>query len=70
MELRKNAESGDYYVYAAPQRRNYRLIAEESLIDKRGHSKSPTGIADPYGLITRWKTRTESSSAELLASNP
>jgi len=70
MELGKNAESGAYYVYTSPPRHTHGLNAEESLIEKRGHSKTTTGIADPYGLITRWKTRTESSSAELLASNP
>ncbi len=61
MELGKNAETGDCYLYASPESRTYGINAGESLIQTRGHSTTTTGIVDPYGLIVRWKTSTISS---------
>lgn len=61
VELGKNAQSGNYYVYAALPRRTHGMDAGESLIAKRDHIETTSKLVDPYGLITRWKTRTESN---------
>ena len=63
--LGNNAESDDG-AYAAQPRRIHGANAEESLIDGRGHCQTSSGMADPYGLITRWKTRAENDSPKLL----
>ncbi len=69
VELGKNSEVGTYSLYTAQSRPSRAITAGESLIiDKRGHRKTTSGIADPYGLINRWKTRTEIPSQELLVS--
>jgi len=62
MELGKNAENGNYYVYKAQPPGNYGESTGESLIEERGYCETTSRIADPYGLITRLKKRTESDS--------
>jgi hypothetical protein len=70
VELGKNSGVGNYSLYTAQSRPNRAMTAGESLIDKRGHRKTTSRIADPYGLINRWKTRTEIPSQELLVLRP
>ncbi|MGP8068300.1 MAG: hypothetical protein ACLP5V_00270 [Candidatus Bathyarchaeia archaeon] len=74
LELGDNAKSGKYNKYTAQPRRTQGINAGDSLIDKRSHFNTASGIADPYGLITRWQTRTEVGSevgsSKLRTSNP
>jgi len=62
MEWGKHSPSGEYFAYASPESGTYGLNAEEPLMDSRKQSTPTTGVADPYGLITRWKTRTDDNS--------
>ena len=70
VELGKNSEIGNYKVHTAQPRPAHGINGGESLVDKQGHRKTTSRIADPYGLITRWKTRIESNSPQPLTSNP
>jgi hypothetical protein len=69
VELGKNSKIGNYEVHTAQPRPAHGINAGESLIDKQGHRKTTSRIADPYGLITRWKTRIENNSPQPLTSN-
>ena len=68
IKLEKNSEIGTY-VSTAQSRPTRGINAGESSIDKQDHQMTISRIADPYGLIDRWKTRTEAPSRELLVSN-
>ncbi len=70
VELGNNSEIGNYHVYKAQPQHVHGWNSGESQTDKRDHGQTASIIADPYGLIGRWRTRTDGNSPELLASNP
>jgi len=61
--LLNNSKSGNYYLHVDPRKRIQ--DARELLIDEGSQGESTTRIADPYGLIHRWKSRTQRNSPKL-----